>query len=338
MGSKKDQMKALVTGGNGFLGGWIVDKLLARGAQVRALVRRDCPELLNKGVELIKADLRNREQTINACRDIEVVFHAASKLDHWGKWKDFEATNIMGTSHIIEGCRKHHVAKLIYTSTPSVIFNGSDLCNVDETYPYPPKYHSHYAASKATAERMVISSNNRELITVALRPHLIWGPGDNHLIPAILKEAAKGRLSMIGNRKVMVDFSYVENVAHAHLAAADHMGDNPKIGGQVYFITQGEPVYLWHFINGLLRLHGIPPVTRRLPVGAARTLAIASEAIYKILPIKGKPVLTRFLVGQLTRSHYFNITKAVDDLGYQPRVSMAEGLEKTAQYFKIFGQ
>jgi len=328
-------MKALVTGGGGFLGRYIVERLVARGDFVRVLGRNPYPELVKLGVETIRADIQDREAVIKACRNMDIVFHVASMVVHWGKWKDFYNINVGGTKHVLEGCEIHGIPRLIYTSSPSVVFDQTDLCNVDETYPYPRRYNSYYAATKSEAEKLVIASNGKnELLTVVLRPHLIWGPRDNHLIPSLLQNAKKGRLMIVGNKKSIVDFTYVENVAYAHLLAGDRLLENSTVTGQVYFISQDDPVYTWDFVNNLLERLNIPQVKRRVSYGTARFVGGISEMMYRSFPLNGEPRITRFLAAQLAYSHYFNISKAKHDLGYQPLISTSEGLERLIDYLQ----
>lgn len=329
MGREEDQMNALVTGGGGFLGQYIVKKLIGRGDFVRILARGSYRELSELNVEVIQGDIRDREVVIASCQNIDVVFHLASKIGHWGKWKDFFDTNVNGTKNVLEGCKNHSVTRLIYTSSPSVVFHHQDLCDVDESYPYPNKFDSYYAATKCQAEQLVIASNGiGNLETVSLRPHLIWGPGDTHLIPGIIENARKGRLMMVGSKQNIVDFTYVENAADAHLQACDQLLMNPGVAGQVYFISQDEPVYMWKFLNNLLERLSIPKVNRRISTKLAYAFAGISEIVYRKLPIKGEPRLTRFLAGQLSCSHYFDISKAKQDLEYSPQVSTEDGIEK----------
>ena len=329
MGREEVEMRALVTGGGGFLGQYIVKKLIGRGAFVRILSRKNYPELDKLGVESIQGDIRDRATVIESCRDIDVVFHVASKVEHWGLWEDFFDTNVRGTQYVIEGCKINGIKRLIYTSSPSVVFNHQDLLDVDESHPYSSNFDSYYAATKCEAEQMVIASNgNNNLKTVALRPHLIWGPGDTHLIPEIIQKAKKGQLVKVGNKRNIVDFTYVENVADAHLQACDKLLTNPVVAGAVYFISQEEPIHLWDFINILLKRLDIPQVNRRISTTIAYSIARVYEIVYRKLPLKGKPRVTRFLVGQLACSHYFNISKAKHELDYSPKVSTADGLDR----------
>lgn len=329
MGREEVELRALVTGGGGFLGQHIVKKLIDQGVFVRILSRKAYPKLDKLGVESIQGDIRDRALVIESCRGIDVVFHVASKVDHWGLWEDFYDTNVRGTQYVIEACKINGIRRLIYTSSPSVVFDHQDLLEVDESHPYSSKFDSYYAATKCEAEQLIIAANgNNNLKTVALRPHLIWGPGDTHLIPEVIQNAKKGRLVKVGGKQNIVDFTYVENVADAHLLACDKLLTNPDVAGEVYFISQEEPVYLWDFINVLLKRLGIPQVNRRISTKLAYSIARVYEIIYRKLPLKGKPRVTRFLVGQLACSHYFDISKAKNDLNYSPQISTKEGLER----------
>lgn len=321
-------MRALVTGGGGFLGRYLVERLIARGDAVRVLGRRRYPELEPLGVETVQADVRDEAAVVKACEGIEVVFHTAAHVVLWGRWRDYYETNVQGTRHVLTGCRAQGVPRLVYTSTPSVIFDGSDLCGVNETAPYPARYTSAYPATKAIAEREVIEANGtRGLFTVALRPHLIWGPRDPHLFPTILRRARAGRLVIVGDGSNRVDLTYVENCADAHLLAADRLTPGAPAAGQVYFISQGQPVVLWEFLNQVFRRLGIPPVSRRISRRTAGVLGTVNELLYRVVPV-GEPMITRFVADELATSHYFDISKARRDLGYEPRVSMEEGLER----------
>lgn len=327
-------MRALVTGGGGFLGRYIVERLLARGDAVRVLGRRRYPELEPLGVETVQADVRDERAVVNTCEGIETVFHTAAHVVLWGRWSDCYAINVQGTRHVIAGCQAQGVRRLVYTSTPSVIFDGSDLCGVNETAPYPAHYTCAYPATKAIAERAVIEANGtRGLLTCALRPHLVWGPRDSHLLPTIIQRARARRLFMVGDGANQVDMTYVENCADAHLLAADRLTSGSPVAGGVYFISQGKPVALWEFLNDLFRRIGVPPVTKRIPHRVARALGAVNEVLYRLWPV-GEPLITRFVADELAASHYFDISKATRDLGYQPRVSTEEGLVRLAAFLE----
>lgn len=323
-------MKALVTGAGGFLGQYIVEQLVARGDQVRALVRREAPGLSRLGVELTRGDIRSAADVAQACKGVDVVFHTAAIASIWGPWRLFYETNTLGTRHVIEGCRKHAVPKLVFTSSPSVTFDGDDQCNVDESVPYPTRWLAHYPHTKALAEQEVLAANGKDLLTCALRPHLIWGPRDQHLIPRLLARARSGQLRQVGDGQNLVDTIYVENAAAAHLLAADALAPESPVAGRAYFLSQGEPVNCWGWINKILRLAGISPVNRRISLRVAYSAGAMLEALWKVTRRTSEPRMTRFLALQLAKHHYFDIRRARNDFGYRPEISTEEGLRRLA--------
>lgn len=320
-------MRILVTGGGGFLGSHIAARLYDRGDQVCVMGRRTYPNL--KGIESIRADLRDREAVIRACKDKDAVIHAGAKPQIWGDPKEFFDINVEGTRNVIDACRECRVRKLIYTSSPSVVFNKADMENVDESVTYPESYLCDYPRTKALAERLVTESNGLDgLLTVSLRPHLIWGPGDPHLIPRLLDRANKGQLVRVGNGKNKVDMTYIDNAVEAHIRALDVLEPGSALAGRCYFISDGEPVVLWDWINNLLGKLKLPPVSRSLPFGIAYILGALMESVYHILPIPGEPRMTRFLAAQLATTHYFDISRARRDFHYKPIISPEEGLQR----------
>ncbi len=323
-------MKALVTGAGGFLGQYIVEQLRQRGDQVRALVRRESPALAGLGVEIARGDIRHAAEVERACEGVDVVFHTAAIASIWGPWELFYETNTLGTRHVIEGCRKHRVPKLVFTSSPSVTFGGEDQCNIDESAPYPTRWLAHYPHTKALAEQEVLAANSDELLTCALRPHLIWGPRDQHLIPRLLTRARSGQLRQVGDGQNLVDTIYVENAALAHLQAADALSPGSPVAGRAYFLSQGEPVNCWGWINRILELAGISPVNRCISLRVAYAAGAVLETLWKVTGRTSEPRMTRFLALQLARHHYFDISRARNDFGYEPRIGTEEGLRRLA--------
>lgn len=310
--------------------------MLARGDWVRALVRRGADALAALGVEVALGDLRDPRSVADACRGVDAVIHVAGKAGIWGPWREYFESNVLGTRHVLDGCRAHGVARLVYTSSPSVTFDGSDQCGVDESAPYARRWLCHYPRSKAMAERLVLEADGcGGLRSCALRPHLIWGPRDRHLVPRLIDRARRGRLRRVGDGDNRIDMIYVENAAAAHLAALDALAERRSpVGGRAYFISQGEPVRCWQWIDEILALVGLPPVRRSIPLPAARAVGAALEAAWSLLRLPGEPPMTRFLAEQLARSHYFDIRRAREDFGYAPRVSTEEGMRRLGRWLR----
>jgi len=320
----------LVTGGSGFLGRYLVGRLLKENRRVRVLCRRQVDDLKAQGVEVIQADLEEPSSVESACKGVSVVYHVAAKVGVWGKREEFERANIEGTRTLLNGCLAHGVKKVIYTSTPSVVYNGKDFSGVDESLDYGENIPAHYPATKGIAEKMVLSAHNPEqLKTVALRPHLIWGVGDRYLVPRVIERARAGRLRIVGEGYNRVDLTHVANVAEAHLAAEmalDKETNNP--GGKAYFISNDEPVILWDWINDLLSRLEIPTVKKKISLAAARRIGAVCEGLWKIFPFAGEPPMTRFVASELAKEHWFSIDAAKRDLDYRPIVGMEEGMKE----------
>ncbi|MEJ2077962.1 MAG: NAD-dependent epimerase/dehydratase family protein [Acidobacteriota bacterium] len=321
-------MRILVTGAGGFLGRAIACRLVERGDSVRSFSRGSHPELKQLGIEQQQGDLADAQAVLEACRGVDLVFHVGAKAGIWGRRRDFYRTNVLGTRNVLEACRTLRIERLVYTSSPSVVFDGKDMEGVDESVPYPARFRAAYPETKAAAERLVLSANSSALATVSLRPHLIWGPGDTNLIPGILARGRKGGLRQIGTAKKLVDFTYIDNAAEAHLCAADHLSPGRPAAGKAYFISQAEPMPTWEFVNRILASAGLPPVEKSVPRSVAYAGGALLEVLYRLLPVSGEPRLTRFLAEELSTAHWFDISAARRDLAYQPVVSMEEGFRR----------
>jgi 2-alkyl-3-oxoalkanoate reductase len=330
MTAKREGRSVLVTGGGGFLGGAIVRRLVARGDQVASFARRSYPELAALGVAQLQGDVADPAAVDIACRGREVVFHAAARAGVWGPYAAYHRPNVTGTANVIAACRRQGVGVLVHTSSPSVVFHGGDMEGVNESVPYPAHYHAAYPRTKALAERLVIRAAREGLAAIILRPHLIWGPGDTHLVPRIIARAE--RLKRIGRRPKRVDTIYIDNAADAHLLAAERLAADPGLSGRIYFISQGAPIPLWDMINAILAAAGKPPVTRTVPPWTAWLAGALLEGIYTVFRIRQEPPMTRFVARELATAHWFDISAARHDLGYVPRVSTAEGLARLAAW------
>ncbi|MBI4041753.1 MAG: NAD-dependent epimerase/dehydratase family protein [Deltaproteobacteria bacterium] len=326
-------MKTLVTGGGGFLGRYIVEQLLAQQAQVRILARGHYPDLVQQGVECIQGSILDPRTVDRACHDIDTVFHCAAKVGVWGPFKDFYETNVIGTQNILHSCQAFHIRRFIYSSSSSVTYEGKDQIMADETLPYPKTFLSPYSQTKAHAEQLVLSANGKNnVLTCALRPHLIWGPRDTYIIPRLLTQAQKRKLRIIGDGKNLTDITYVENAARAHLLAAEALKSGSPVPGNTYFITQGKPVVLWEWVNELLKLFDLPIVTKHLSANMAYALGVGFEKMYALLHLHTDPPLTRLIAKQLSTTHTYSIQKAKDHFGYDPIISTAEGMQRLLIY------
>ena len=326
-------MKVLVTGGGGFLGNAIVRKLLNRGFAVRSFSRGSYPALRELGVEVLRGNLTDSEAVKAACEGCETVFHVAAKAGIWGAYPEYYSTNVVGTVNVIEACRFHRIPKLIYTSSPSVIFDGTDMEGIDESVGYPSKYKAAYPKSKSIAECSVLRHNGSTLATVALRPHLIWGPGDTHLVPGIIARGKVGKLKRIGKQDKLVDFTFIEDAAEAHLQAADCLAIGSSVAGRAFFISQGQPLPLWGFVNRVLAAAELPPVTKTISPNVAYFAGILCETLYSLLRLKDDPPMTRFLAEELSTAHWFDIGAAKRNLAYSPKTSIEEGFTKLEEWF-----
>lgn len=319
-------MKALVTGGGGFLGGAIVKLLIERGDEVITLSRYAHKALDNLGVEQVQADISNSKEVINASEEMDIIFHVAAKAGISLDYRNYYKTNVEGTKNIIEACKRNGIKRLVYTSSPSVTFSGQEQRYVDESEDYPKTFLSPYSATKAMAEKIVLQSADMNLGTVALRPHLIWGPGDTNLLPRIVERRKRGKLKHIGDGSNLIDSVYIDNAAEAHILAADRLYPGSAISGKAYFISQGEPLPSKDLINMILDAAGLPPVDKNISPQLAYFIGSIIESIYRTWDLKGEPVMTRFLARQLSTNHFFDIGVARRDLGYTPKISIREGM------------
>lgn len=329
-------MKALVTGGGGFLGRGVVAALLERGDAVRSMARGEYPALAKLGADVVRGDVADAEAVDKATEGCDVVFHIAARVGAAGAYDDFHRTNVVGTDNVIAACRKHGVGSLVYTSTPSVVFGHDDLEGVDESAPYAKAYEAFYPQTKAEAERRVLAANADALRTVAIRPHIVWGPGDTSLLPRLLERAP--RLRRISGPHKKTDVTFIDDAVRAHLLAADRLRDDPDaIGGKPYFVSTGEPIEIWTFIDRVLQAAGRPGINKTAPAGVAIAAGWMFEKIHALTGAKGEPRLSRWIVRELTKSHWFDISAARRELGYQPTVTIDEGMQRLAAWVEQGG-
>jgi len=330
-------MKILVTGAGGFLGGAIARRLLKRGDDVRSFARNAYPRLVDLGVECVRGDLGDAEAVHKAVDGCDMVYHVAAKPGVWGPRADYYRCNTQGTLNVLDGCAKAGIRHLVYTSTPSVVHGGDHIEGADESLPYPARYSTAYPETKALAERAVLEADSAQLRTVALRPHLIWGPGDNHLVPRIIARAKAGKLRLVGPPSPRIDSTYIDDAARAHVMAGDDLMGAGRCAGKAYFISQGEPWPADELINGILRAAGLPACERYLSPRAAWWVGACLEGVYTLLRRKSEPPITRFVACQLSTNHWYDIGAAERDFGFVPEFSIAMALERLESAFAARG-
>ncbi len=324
-------VRVLVTGGGGFLGLALCRALQARGHSVTSVSRSRHAALDALGVPQRQGDLADRDATLRAFDGgFDAVLHNAAKAGVWGRHDDFHSANVIGTENVLAACRAHAIPRLVHTSTPSVTHRATrpvEGAGADEV-PYGEPFKSHYATTKAIAERAVLAANSDALSTVALRPRLIWGPGDTQILPRLVARARSGRVRLVGGGDNLVDTTYIDNAAQAHCDALEHLHAGAACAGKAYFISNGEPWPLREVLNGLLQAADAPTVRKSIPYGAAYVIGAVCEALWTLLPLRDDPPLTRFLAEQLSTPHWYSMSPAQRDFGYVPRVSMADGLQR----------
>lgn len=323
-------MRILVTGGGGFLGTHVVRELLKNPRYiVTNFSRHSYPHLEDMGVPTFKGDLTKVEDVRRAlAQGFDAIIHVAAKAGVWGAYDDYYSINFLGTKNLVEEAKKIGIKKFIYTSSPSVVFGSEDICGADESIPYPDKHLTAYAETKCLAEKFVLDNSDDEFLTVALRPHLIWGPGDPHLFPRIIQKGREGKLRIIGDGQNLVDIIYVENAAKAHVQALEAL--SPEISGRAYFLGQEKPVKLWDFINIILGHAQVPAVMGQMDERVAYRIGWFLEKLFGLFGIKKpEPPMTRFVALNLSKSHYFSHARAEKDLVYRPLISIEEGLRRT---------
>ncbi|UPT75523.1 MAG: NAD-dependent epimerase/dehydratase family protein [Elusimicrobiota bacterium] len=330
-------MRALVTGGGGFMGAALARKLRERGDEVRVFGRGSYADLEAVGIDCAKGDITDFDAVNAACEGRDVVFHAAAKVGLWGKYEDFEAVNVGGTKNVIQACLRNRVTKLVFTGSPSVVFHGGDVDGVDESAPYPEHFDSFYSRTKAEAERIALAANHERLATVSLRPHFIWGPGDRNLLPRVVAKQRAGRLYRIGDDNKLIDTIYIDDCVEAHVLAAIQLSPISEIAGKAYFLSGDDPRPFWEIVDRMLGAAGLPPVKKRMPKSLAYALAAACEGIWRTLGLSSEPPLTKFLVDAFTTAHWFDVSAAKRELGWRPKVKIEDGMARVAHWIKAGG-
>jgi nucleoside-diphosphate-sugar epimerase len=327
-------MRVLVTGGNGFLGRAIVEELVARGHEVTSGARRAQPEIAALGARTVALDLLELDSVRNAVAGHEAVVHAAALTGVWGRRADFLATNVDGTRRVLAACVEQGVARLVYTGSPSACFDGRDHVEAMNDLPYARRFLSPYPESKAVAEAEVLSANGRSgLLTTALRPHLIVGARDPHLVPRLLARARAGKLRVVGDGANVVSLCHVRNAALAHALALERLDATARHAGRAYFVAQAESVELWPWIARLCAAVGAPGPSGRVALPVAYAAGAACELAWTLARRASEPPMTRFVALQLARSHSYALAPLQRDLGYAETVSLERATDELARAF-----
>ena len=314
---------AFVTGGSGFIGGRLIERLVGEGKAVRALARSEdsARRVEDLGAEPVRGDLGDQSSLAAGAAGTELAFHLAAHLGEWGPWEEFERGNVEGTRNALAACEQAGVRRFVHCGTEAALMAGEPLVGVDETAPLRPDSRAPYPATKAKAELAVRDANREGFETVAVRPRFVWGKGDTTLLPEMLATVEKGQFAWIGGGSNVTDTTHVDNVVEGLVLGAER--GRP---GEAYFVTDGKPVVFREFVTAMLRTQGVDPPSRNLPAWAAAPLARACETAWKLLPLPGEPPMTTFRAWLLTQECTIDISKAREGLGYAPIVSHDEGL------------
>ena len=327
-----------MTGAGGFLGSEIATQLLHQDHSVIGFSRGSYPALEKQGVQWIRGDIRDPQAVNQACRNVDAIVHSAAVPGVWGSWDSYYQINTVGTEHVIAAARAQAVKLLVYTSSPSVTFDGTNQANIPEDVPYPSSWLCHYPHSKALAEQAVIAANGQDnLATCALRPHLIWGAKDPHLIPRLFERGKAGTLRIVGDGANLVDMVHVTNAAHAHLCAIEALSNNPASHGKAYWVSQQDPVNCWDWLNDLLLAAGVPTIKKSISSRTAYVAGTVLEIVYTALRMRREPRMTRFLAKQLSMDHYFDNSRAQELLGYFPILSNSQAMDMFKQAIRANG-
>ena len=320
----------LVTGHGGFLGRAICKELLANGYEVRGLARNRYLDLEQLGVKSLQASAVDEGACEEASRGVDAVIHTAALAGVWGPAKQFELANVVATDNLLRSSTRNGVRAFVFTSSPSVTFDGKPQRNIDESVPYPSDWLCHYPRTKAIAEKHVLEANQfGTFSTCALRPHLIWGKGDPHLVPRVIDRCRKGKLRCVGDGKNLIDTVHVDYAAIAHRLALERMLEHDKnAAGRSYFITDGSPIGCWEWITNILESAGLKPPSKRITFLTAYRIGTILELVYRLAGSKKEPPMTRFVAAQLGVDHFFDISAARTILGYEPMQNRQEHLAR----------
>ena len=325
-------MKVLVTGTGSLLLGGIASELVQRGDEVVCLQRRTAMFHGHQNAQQVLADIRDADAVISAAQGCDAIIHGAARVGVVGTQKDFYDTNVLGTENILRSTEQHNIARLVFVSTPSVAHTGDSLIGAPAGQAEIGRKRSYYAESKAIAERTVLNSHNDHLAVVAIRPHLVWGPGDTQLVGRIVERADSGRLAVIGTGNALVDSTYIDNAVSAHIAALDSLHVGSACDGKAYVVSNGEPRTVNELMRSICAAAGVPFEPRNLSLTLGVRLGSLIERLWPLLR-SSEPPLTRFIAEQLGTAHWFDQRTVQQDLHWEPHVTLDKGFERLTQWF-----
>jgi nucleoside-diphosphate-sugar epimerase len=320
-------MRILVTGATSLIGRTVVEQLVDRGDEVSVFQRRP------SGLDVVEhlGDVADADAVSRAMSGVDVTVHAAGLVSMTGDWDDFVATNVIGTKNVVEAARNAGVSRFVQISSPSVAHSGTSLVGVSAGTANPTTTRGHYATSKAMAELIALAADSEDMSVVALRPHLIWGPGDTQLVGRIVERARQGRLAVIGTGAALIDTTYIGNAASAVVAALDRA---PDLGGRAFVVTNGQPRPVRELINRIVMSAGLEPPTMKVPYPVARAGGGAVERIWARRTTDSEPPMTSFLAEQLGTAHWFDQRETREALDWRPNVSLQEGFKRLKTWFE----
>jgi nucleoside-diphosphate-sugar epimerase len=325
-------MKVLVTGAGSLLLGGIAQQLASRGDEVVCFQRRE-NETTQSNITTFAGDIRDRGAASEAASGCDAIIHGAARVGVMGSWEDFYSTNVDGTTNVLRAAEEHHITRLVYVSTPSVAHVGRSIEGDVATPATTGRKRTFYAESKAIAEILALQANSAELGVVALRPHLVWGPGDTQLVGRIVDRARQGRLVMVGSGNALVDSTYIDNAISAHIAALDAIAPGARCSGKAYVISNGEPRTVNELMSRICLAAGVEFSPKHVPAVIARSIGSVVERIWPLIR-KDEPPITRFVAEQLGTAHWFDQRPAQEDLNWKPQVSLDEGFARLAKWFQ----
>lgn len=326
-------MKVLVTGGSSLIGAGVAAALVARGDEVVVQQRRRSDALAESGVRQELGDIRDPDVVLAASAGCDAVVHLAAKVGVIGDWEDYRSINVDGTRNVLAAAQQLGMRRVVHVSSPSVAHGGEPIVGGGADEPVLGRTRAWYPESKAIAELDALAAASEDLGVVAIRPHLVWGPGDTQLVGRIVERAAAGRLALVGGGRALVDTTYIDNAVDALVAALDAVEPGAPCSGKAYVVSNGEPRMIRELVEGICRAAGVPFAPRTVSLRVGRTLGAVVERAWPLLRRDDEPPLTQFLAEQLGTAHWFDPRPARDDLGWSPSVSIDEGLARLAAWY-----